>query len=99
MQLLEAEELEGLLYAELQRTPKHGAQFCAAVRTILHRETQCVPPGMHPYYPRHPCHAPSLLPKSLRMARAAGIANSHCAPYNSRCPDHCRIPEHTLITF
>ncbi|CAL8470063.1 g9605 [Coccomyxa elongata] len=39
-QLLEAEELDGLLYAELQRTPKHGAHFCAAVRTILHRETQ-----------------------------------------------------------
>ncbi|KAK9915708.1 hypothetical protein WJX75_002974 [Coccomyxa subellipsoidea] len=39
-QVLEAEELEGLLYAELQRTPKHGAHFCAAVRTILTRETQ-----------------------------------------------------------
>ncbi|BDA44079.1 probable THO complex subunit 1 [Coccomyxa sp. Obi] len=39
-QLSEAEELEGLLYAELQRTPKHGAEFCVAVRTILHRETQ-----------------------------------------------------------
>ena len=43
VQVLEAEELEGLLYAELQRTPKHGAHFCAAVRTILTRETQCVP--------------------------------------------------------
>lgn len=44
MQVLEAEELEGLLYAELQRTPKHGTHFCAAVRTILTRETQCAPP-------------------------------------------------------
>ena len=39
-QVLEAEELEGLLYAELRRTPKAGEQFAAACRTILARETK-----------------------------------------------------------
>ena len=41
MQVLEAEELEKLLFAELERTPKHGAEFAAAVKLILQRETRC----------------------------------------------------------
>ena len=41
--MLEAEELEGLLYAELRRTPQHGDAFAAACRTVLARETRRAP--------------------------------------------------------
>ncbi len=40
-QVLEAEELEGLLYGELRRTPQAGEAFAAACRTVLARETKC----------------------------------------------------------
>ena len=40
-QVVEAEELEGQLYAELDGLPKYGRQFAAAVRTILKRENRC----------------------------------------------------------
>ena len=43
-QVVEAEELEGKLYAELEGLPKCGKQFVAAIRCILKRETRSVPP-------------------------------------------------------
>ena len=43
-QVLEADELEGLLYAELRRTPQHGEEFAAACRTVLDRESKCALP-------------------------------------------------------
>lgn len=55
LQVLEAEALEGLLYAELQRTPKHGSQFSAAIRTILKRETQCAPHTAVVHQPKDVC--------------------------------------------
>ena len=39
--MVEAEELEGQLYAELEGLPKYGRQFAAAIRGILKRESRC----------------------------------------------------------
>lgn len=41
-QVVEAEELEKQLYAELDGLPKTGRQFVAAIRTLLKRETRSV---------------------------------------------------------
>lgn len=38
--MVEAEELEKQLYAELEGLPKTGKQFVAAIRCILKRETR-----------------------------------------------------------
>jgi hypothetical protein len=40
-QVVEAEELEGQLYAELEGLPKYGKQFASAIRCILKRENRC----------------------------------------------------------
>ncbi len=42
-QVVEAEELEKQLYAELEGLPKTGKQFVTAIRTLLKRETRSVP--------------------------------------------------------
>ena len=41
--MVEAEELEKQLYAELEGLPKTGKQFVAAIRCILKRETRSAP--------------------------------------------------------
>ena len=38
--MVEAEELEGQLYAELEGLPKYGKQFASAIRCILKRENR-----------------------------------------------------------
>lgn len=40
MQQGEAEDLEKLIYAELERTPENGAQFAKTMRRVMQREDQ-----------------------------------------------------------
>lgn len=40
MQQGEADDLQELLYKELERTPQHGVQFSRAMRQLMHHEDQ-----------------------------------------------------------
>lgn len=40
MQQGEADDVQELLYKELERTPHHGPQFAKAIRSLMHHEDQ-----------------------------------------------------------
>ena len=40
MQQGEADDLQELLFKELERTPQHGLQFARAMRALMHHEDQ-----------------------------------------------------------
>ena len=40
MQQGEADDLQELLFKELERTPQHGLQFARAMRSLMHHEDQ-----------------------------------------------------------